>query len=240
MSDGKVVFDITGNLSGIHHALTQATSVIARDTAKWTVLCQTAMNGLVSVAKAGLDGIKALAKNAFEYNASMETYEVNFKTLLGSAEAAQAKMVELKEYAAKTPFAFADLADATQTLLAFQLSSEDASLALKHLGDISLGDANKLSSLTLAFGQVSSAGKLAGQAMHHQLSNGAERIVLGNGGVAVLGEKHKDGGGREAAKLFHAVHVLQGNRFVISFVRDCLHGEIVACRLHHCLVVGGL
>lgn len=172
MSDGKVVFDITGNLSGINSALDNATDTIARQTAKWTVLGQTAMNALTSTVKAGFSFVKDLALNSFEYNAQMETYAVNFKTLLGSAEAAQAKMVELKNYAVKTPFAFSDLADATQTLLAFQLSSEEASEALKYLGDISLGDANKLSSLTLAFGQVSSAGKLAGQDLLQMINAG--------------------------------------------------------------------
>ncbi|MBQ8555365.1 MAG: tape measure protein [Clostridia bacterium] len=172
MSDGKVIFDITGNLSPIDSALNAATSTISKQTAKWTVLGQTAMNGLVSAVKTGMNGIRALWDNAFEYNAQMQTYEVNFKTLLGSAEAAQAKLTELKQYAVKTPFAFTDLAQATQTLLAFDVSSEDASLALKHLGDISLGDANKLQSLTLAFGQVSSAGKLAGQDLLQMINAG--------------------------------------------------------------------
>lgn len=172
MSDGKVVFDITGNLSGINSALDNATNTIARQTAKWTVLGQTAMNALTSTVKAGFSFVKDLALNSFEYNASMETYAVNFKTLLGSAEAAQRKIAELKEYAAKTPFAMDDLAGATQTLLAFGLNSEDASLALKHLGDISLGDANKLQSLTLAFSQISSTGKLMGQDLLQMINAG--------------------------------------------------------------------
>lgn len=172
MSDGKVVFDITGNLSGINSALNNATNAISRQTAKWTVLGQTAMNALTSAGRVAFNAVKDLAANAFEYNAQMETYEVNFKTLLGSAEAAQLKMAELKEYAAKTPFAFTDLAEATQTMLAFNLTSDESALALKHIGDISLGDANKLKSLTLAFSQVSSAGKLAGQDLLQMINAG--------------------------------------------------------------------
>lgn len=172
MSDGKVVFDITGNLSGINSALNSATNAISRQTAKWTVLGQTAMNALTSAGRVAFNAVKDLAANAFEYNAQMETYEVNFKTLLGSAEASQLKMAELKEYAAKTPFAFTDLAEATQTMLAFNLTSDESALALKHIGDISLGDANKLKSLTLAFSQVSSAGKLAGQDLLQMINAG--------------------------------------------------------------------
>jgi len=186
MSDGKVVFDITGNLSGINSALDNATNTIARQTAKWTVLGQTAMNALTSTVKAGFSFVKDLALNAFEYNAQMETYEVNFKTMLGSAEAAQVKMAELKQYAAKTPFAFGDLADATQTMLAFGMTSEETSLALRHIGDISLGDANKLKSLTLAFSQVSSAGKLAGQDLLQMINAGFNplKVIAEETGVA--------------------------------------------------------
>lgn len=186
MSDGKVVFDITGNLSGINSALDSATNAIAQQTAKWTVLGQAAMNALVSTAKTGFGAIKDLAKNALEYNASMQTYEVNFQTLLGSAEAAQLKMAELKEYAAKTPFAFGDLADATQTLLSFDLTAEESALALKQLGDISLGDANKLKSLTLAFGQVSSSGKLMGQDLLQMINAGFNplKVIAEETGVA--------------------------------------------------------
>lgn len=172
MSDGKVIFDITGNLSGINSALNNATNAISRQTAKWTVLGQTAMNALTSAGRVAFNAVKDLAINAFEYNAQMETYEVNFKTLLGSTEAAQVKMAELREYAAKTPFAFTDLAEATQTMLAFGMTSDESALALRHLGDISLGDSNKLKSLTLAFSQVSSAGKLAGQDLLQMINAG--------------------------------------------------------------------
>lgn len=201
MSDGKVVFEITGNTSGINSALNAATNSIAQQTAKWTVLGQTAMNALVGFARTGFNWIKTLADNAFEYNAQMETYEVNFRTLLGDSEAAARKMVELKEYAAKTPFSFGDLADATQTLLAFGMTSDDASLALKYLGDISLGDANKLKSLTLAFAQVSSAGKLAGQDLLQMINAGFNplQVIAEKTGVAyadlkavMSGEKTSD------------------------------------------------
>ena len=186
MSDGKVEFSITGNLQGINSALNSATNAISTQTAKWTVLGQTAMNALVSAAKAGFNAVKDLALNAFEYNAKMETYAVNFKTLLGSAEAAQGKLTELKEYAAKTPFALEDLADATQTMLAFGLTSEESSLALQQLGDISLGDANKLQSLTLAFSQISSAGKLAGQDLLQMINAGFNplQVIAEKTGVA--------------------------------------------------------
>lgn len=178
MSDGKVVFDITGNTAGIDKALQAATSSISRETAKWTVIGQTAMNGLTSAASAAFRGIAALAKNAFSYNAQMETYLINFSTLLGDAEAGAAKLEELKIYAAQTPFVLSDLAKATQTMLSFGIASDTVSDALRYMGDISLGDAQKLQSLALAFSQATSTGKLMGQDLLQMINAGFNPLMI--------------------------------------------------------------
>lgn len=104
-----------------------------------------------------------LGKVALDYNSQMENYTTNFATLLGSTEAAVMKVEELKKMAASTPFAMNDLAAATQTLLNFQIPAEKTSTILQQLGDISLGNSEKLQSLATVFGQVSSAGRLTGQ-----------------------------------------------------------------------------
>ena len=82
--------------------------------------------------------------------------------------------------------------------------------------------------------------KLSCESVHHELCNCSERVVLGNGGVAVLGEKHKDGCGGESAELLHTVNVLKRNRLVVSLVSDSLYCEVVACSLHHSILVSGL
>lgn len=106
-------------------------------------------------------GIKELASTALQYNSDMENYTTNFKVMLGSDAAAAKKVEELKKFAASTPFTMGDLADATQTLLAFNISSDKSTDVLKKLGDISLGDSEKLNSLTRAYGQMSSANKVS-------------------------------------------------------------------------------
>lgn len=113
-----------------------------------------------------------LLKTGFSYNSQIEDYEANFKVLLGSAEAAVAKVEALKTMAAKTPFGMEDLAGATQTLLSFQVESGKTQDVLQMLGDIALGDKNKLSGLALVFGQVSSAGKLTGQDLMQFINQG--------------------------------------------------------------------
>ncbi|MEE8706188.1 MAG: tape measure protein, partial [Oscillospiraceae bacterium] len=98
-----------------------------------------------------------------KYNAQMEQYQTSFTTMLGSAEKAQSMIANLKDFADKTPFEMSDLSKGAQTLLAFGTSANDIMPDLKMLGDISQGDKAKFDGLTLAFSQISSAGKLSGQ-----------------------------------------------------------------------------
>lgn len=115
---------------------------------------------VAAVGAAVAAGIVALGKIGLEYNMEMESYQTNFETMLGSEEAAAKKVSELKEMAAKTPFEMGDLADATQQLLAMGVASGDTGKYLQQLGDISLGDKEKLNSLVNAFGKMNSTGKV--------------------------------------------------------------------------------
>ena len=71
-----------------------------------------------------------------------------------------------------TPYQTNNLLDATKTRLGFGISAEDAKKNIQILGDIAMGDANKLNSLTLAFSQMSSTGKLTGQDLLQMINAG--------------------------------------------------------------------
>ena len=117
-------------------------------------------------------GFAQAMKDGVAYNASMEQYTTSFTTMLGDQAKAQQLVNDLKTTAAKTPFGMEDLAKNTQTLMTFGISADEAKLRLGQLGDISQGDAQKLESLTLAFAQVSSAGKLSGQDLLQMINAG--------------------------------------------------------------------
>ncbi len=140
---------------------------------------RTAGQAVVSMAKlvagataAAGAGVIALGKIGVEYNSQMENYTTNFRVMLGDQEKAVAKMAQLKDMAASTPFELGALADATQTLLAFQVPAQQTTDVLKMLGDVSLGDNTRLAGLATVFGQVSSAGKLTGQDLMQMINNG--------------------------------------------------------------------
>ncbi|MEW6903266.1 tape measure protein [Trueperella pyogenes] len=117
-------------------------------------------------------GFADAMKDGVEYNARMEQYTTSFTTMLGDQAKAQELVNDLKLEAARTPFGMEHLAKGAQTLMAFGLSADEAQLRLKQLGDISQGDAGKLESLTLAFAQMSSTGKLTGQDLNQMINAG--------------------------------------------------------------------
>ena len=205
MSDGEVVYRITGDDSGLGSSLDSAGDKISKKTALWTAVANKALDGITNLAVKAGEGVKSLIQSSIDYNSQMETYTTSFTTMLGSADAATTKVAELKDFAAKTPFAMTDLADATKTLLAFGVSNENSSAALKMLGDISQGDANKLSSLSLAFGQVSSAGKLSGQDLLQMINAGYNplRDISDKTGASIGDLKEKMAGGK-GSKEFQA------------------------------------
>lgn len=118
-----------------------------------------------------------LVKVGLGYNMQMEDYATNFKVMLGSMEAATAKVDELKTMAAKTPFAMEDLADATQTLLAFGVQSEKTTSVMTRLGDISLGNAQRMSSLSNAYGKAAAQGKLTGEVVQMMVDAGFNPLL---------------------------------------------------------------
>ena len=111
-------------------------------------------------AKQASSKLAEVVKSGVDYNATMESYLTNFKVMLGSEEAAATKLSEIRKMAASTPFSLDDLTSGTQTLLQFGIASDDTTGVLQRLGDISLGNAEKLQTLTRAYGKMSSAQKV--------------------------------------------------------------------------------
>lgn len=128
-----------------------------KSTSKWTVA---AGNMIADFAKKASEELAKVVKSGIDYNASMESYLTNFKVMLGNEEQAAAKLSELRKMAASTPFALSDLTEGTQTLLQFGIAADDTTGVLKQLGDISLGNADKLQTLVRAYGKMSSAHKV--------------------------------------------------------------------------------
>ncbi len=128
-----------------------------RATGKWTVA---AGQLIADFAKRAASSLQSVVKSGLDYNRSMESYLTNFKVMLGDEQLAAEKLEEIRRMAASTPFSLSDLTEGTQTLLQFGIAADDTTGVLQRLGDISLGNADKLQTLVRAYGKMSSAQKV--------------------------------------------------------------------------------
>ena len=140
-------------------------------------------NALLSVGKAvgvAFSAQQAIAfvKQVVSVRAEIQALEVSFRTLLGSQQASAELMRQMKEFAAATPLQLGDLAKGAQTMLGFNLDPDEIMPLLKAIGDISMGDAQKFQSLTLAFSQMSSVGKLMGQDLLQMINAGFSPLAV--------------------------------------------------------------
>lgn len=94
-------------------------------------------------------------------NAEYEQSLTQFETLLGSAEKADRLMANLEKMGAKTPFETIDLTKATTQLLAFGTAEDEITEKLTQLGDLSMGNAEKLDRITAAYGKMLAKGKVS-------------------------------------------------------------------------------
>lgn len=103
----------------------------------------------------GIGGLLSLSAQA-------ESTAISFEVMLGSADRAQKMIGEFRNFAASTPFSFDGLSRAGQTLLGFGVDAANVVDDIKMISNVAAGDANKLNSLALVFGQISAAGRLTG------------------------------------------------------------------------------
>lgn len=108
---------------------------------------------------ASFQTFKAITQLGFD----AETSRLKFETLLGSTERANQMIADLNKFANVTPFENQDLKDNAELLLNFGIAGNKVLPTLKMIGDVSGGNKEKLKSLSLAYAQVSSTGKLMGQ-----------------------------------------------------------------------------
>jgi tape measure domain-containing protein len=124
------------------------------------------LSGLVSFATgpvaAGLAALGAGASIAGMVGiaAKVEQTTAQFKTLLGSTDAARGMIEDLQKFSASTPFQFDGLADSAKVLLAFGVSGGQVIPTMKTLGDVAAATGNDIGSLANIYGKVKAQGTL--------------------------------------------------------------------------------
>lgn len=204
---------VTITFKGDDKQLEETTEKVTKSLKEQKEATQTLKDSFGSLGKAMTVGVTlplvAMATAGVKYNAELESYNANLTTLLGgNKKQAEELLQTLKETAKTTPYETSQLVKATQTMMAFGVSAKDAQKYLNQIGDISMGNAEKLSGLTLAFSQVQSAGKLTGQDLLQMINQGFNplNIISKETGesMASLKERMSQGGvsAQEVAKAF--------------------------------------
>lgn len=101
-----------------------------------------------------------VVKGGITYNATIEQLSTSFEVMTGSADEATKLVERLKKAGAETPYELTGLAETTQLLMQYGLDAEEAYNSTMQLGDISQGSAEKMQRIGMAYGQMSSAGKV--------------------------------------------------------------------------------
>ena len=116
--------------------------------------------------------IKEIGIKSIEARSRIEQLEVSFSTLLRSQTQANALLQEIREYGTVTPYDTEGLSRAAQTMLSFGISYERVMPTLRQLGDVAMGSQDKLSRLTLAFSQMSAAGRVTKEDLNQMIDAG--------------------------------------------------------------------
>ena len=124
--------------------------------------------------------------------AQAESVNVAFSTLVGSEKKAAEMLGQINDFAAHSPFGKMDLTQNAQMMLNFGVSTEKVLPLLKQLGDISGGDKQKMSALSLVMGQVSSTGYLMGQDLLQFINAGFNPIQELSNMTGISVDKLKD------------------------------------------------
>lgn len=167
MANGKLSVKITADASNYNKSLDNSTKKTEQFNKTVSGLSSGLKSGLATSAKvagaaigAVATGLSAALVAGVKYNAEIEQYQTSFEVMTGSADKAAETMDKLVDLGAKTPFETSDLANATQLLMNYGFTADGAVEKMTMLGDIAQGSADKMQRIAMAYGKMSSAGKV--------------------------------------------------------------------------------
>lgn len=105
-------------------------------------------------------GAKELVQNFVKIRGEFQQLDVAFRTMLGSAEKANALMLQLVQTAATTPFDLQGVAQGAKQLLAYGIAAEDVNDTLVRCGDVAAGLSIPLGDLVYLYGTTMTQGRM--------------------------------------------------------------------------------
>ena len=125
----------------------------------------------------GTGVLKALGSEMIRVRGEFQSMQTAIETMVGKDMAGQL-IPQIKELAKISPLTMSDMVGAEKMMLGFNIQAEDTIKYLKAISDISMGESSKFNSLTLAFSQISAAGKLMGQDLNQMINAGFNPLQI--------------------------------------------------------------
>lgn len=127
--------------------------------------------GKAIAAIGGVTALKQLGSEIIRVRGEFQEMETAIETLVGK-EMSDKLLPQIKELAKVSPLTMTDIVGAEKMMLGFNIEADKTIGYLKALSDVSMGSSQKFNSLTLAFSQMSAAGKLMGQDLNQMINAG--------------------------------------------------------------------
>lgn len=150
----------------------------------------------------GVAALKQLGSEIIRVRGEFQSMQTAIETMVGKDMAGQL-IPQIKELAKISPLTMSDMVGAEKMMLGFNIQAEDTIKYLKAISDISMGESGKFNSLTLAFSQMSAAGKLMGQDLNQMINAGFNplQVIAEKTGKSIAALKEEMSKGAVSAEM---------------------------------------
>tara|TARA_R110000868_G_scaffold40_2_gene549 strand:- start:140 stop:2068 length:1929 start_codon:yes stop_codon:yes gene_type:complete len=140
-----------------------------------------AMRDTSSSSNSAMSSIKGLAaayltvqtvSKAISLASQVEDATIAFEVLTGSAKDGAIIFEQIRKFAAESPITFGGATEAAKTMMSFGIAAQDVQKNLQMLSDVTGGNNDRFKMLSLAFSQMSAAGRLMGQDLLQMVNAG--------------------------------------------------------------------
>ena len=175
--DGTLLFRIDADTAPVERAADRAGGAllgIGEKASQGGNLITQALKGAGALVAStfAVSGARDFISNMISVRTHIQRSEAALTSFLGSKEKADQMMESFKQMAATTPIDLETLTSSTQMMLGFGVSAETAGKMMHVLGDISGGNTQRFQGLSLAFSQMTAAGRLMGQDLLQMINAG--------------------------------------------------------------------
>lgn len=129
-------------------------------------------NGITGAMSSGVGALTDMGLKVVDLAANAEVMRIEFETLLGDVQKGTKMFGEIEAFALRTSFDLDSAAQAARGMLATGVKESELVGTMQLIGDLAMGDANKLALVSKAYTDVLSKGKLQAQELRQFAENG--------------------------------------------------------------------